>query len=276
MASHATHDLTYRIERTVAGFWSLGGSTVQHDHFKEVSHPAAPEHPLGNFVHLVRNDAGAAAQALLGADGTPATASRRRVVIDAGTPDELEAVLALQDWRLELQLQLVLPPTTPVVTPTSTVRPATDEADWKAITDLLRNDHLEEDGRHGDPPRPLAQTQEAVALRRSLGPDVEYLLAEQGDRVIGCIAIWVRGKGVGLIEDVFVRTEARGAGIATQLLRHAVHRGRRRQAREIIIGAEIKDTPKHLYAKFGFAPAAVLRSFVAPPLQHDQGGPTAR
>lgn len=275
MSSLETHGLT-RIESTVAGFWSLGGSTVQHDQFQEVSHPTAPEHPLGNFVHLVRNDAGAAMQALLEPDSRASAASFRRVVIDAGAPAELEALLVLHGWHLECQLQLVLPASTPLAPPSSTIRPATDDADWKVISDLFRSDHLEEDARRGDPPRPLAETQDAVALRRSLGPDVEYLLAEQGDHIIGCIAIWVSDEGVGLIEDVFVRTEARGAGVATELLRHAVHRGRHRGAHEIIIGAEIEDTPKHLYVRFGFEPAAVLRSFVAPSLQLDQGGHTAQ
>lgn len=272
MASLDSHDLMARLVRTVIGFWSLGGVTVQHESFREVSHPTVPEHPLGNFVHRVRDDPGAALRALVGAEGTPATAARRRVIIDDGSPAELEALLTLHDWRLERQLQLVLPSATHVGAPKSRVRPATDDADWEAISDLFRRDHLEEDARRGDAPRSPAQTDAAVALRRSMGSDVEYLLAEQDDRVIGCIGIWVSAEQVGLIEDVFVRAEARGAGVATDLLRHAVHHGRRRGARETIIGAEIEDTPKHLYAKFGFEPAAVLRSLETPPPQGGRRG----
>ena len=272
MGSLDSYDLTARLVRTVVGFWSLGGVTVQQDHFQEVSHPTAPEHPLGNFVHRVRHDAGAALEALVGEERTPPAAAHRRVIIDDGAPAESEALLTLHDWQLERQLQLVLPSTTHVGAPESRVRPATDVADWEAINDLFRTDHLEEDARRGDPPRSPAQSEAAVALRRSLGSDVEYLLAEQDDHVIGCIGVWVSAEQVGLIEDVFVRAEARGAGVATDLLRHAVRRGRDRGARELIIGAEIEDTPKHLYAKFGFEPAVILRSMETSPPQNDRGG----
>jgi GNAT superfamily N-acetyltransferase len=272
MAPLDSQYLMARLVRTVIGFWSLGGVTVQHEHFDEVSHPTVPEHPLGNFVHHIRHDADATLRALVGAEGTPPTAARRRVIIDDGAPAKLEALLTLHDWQLERQLQLVLPSTTHVGPPKSKLRPATTDADWEAISDLFRSDHLEEDARRGAVPRPPAQTEAAVALRRSMGPDVEYLLAEQDDSVIGCIGIWVSAEQVGLIEDVFVRAEARGAGVATNLLRHAVHNARRRGAREIIIGADIEDTPKHLYAKFGFEPAAILRSLEAPTPQDDRGG----
>ena len=272
MTALDSHDLMARLGRTVTGFWSLGGVTIQHEYFDEVSHPTVPEHPLGNFVHRVRHDAGAALRALVGAEGTPPTAARRRVIIDDGAPAQLEPLLTLHDWQLERQLQLVLPSTTHVGAPKSKLRPATEDADWEAISDLFRRDHLEEGARRGAAPRSPAQTEAAVALRRSLGSDVEYLLAEQDDRVIGCIGIWVSAERVGLIEDVFVRAEARGAGVATDLLRHAVHHGRRRGAREITIGAEIEDTPKNLYAKFGFEPAAILRSLETSPPQDDGGG----
>ncbi|WP_052668418.1 GNAT family N-acetyltransferase [Nitriliruptor alkaliphilus] len=278
MASLDARTLAARFERTVVGFWSLGGRTVQRRHFQEVSHPTAPDHPLGNFVHRVRGDPRAALHELIGADRTPCTAARRRILIETATPPALEATLVVDDWQLECQLQLVLSSTTPIDAPTSPVRPATRDADWQAITDLFRADHLEEDARRGDPPRPASSTQAAVALRRSLGPDVEYLLAHRGERVTGCLAIWVSEEGVGLVEDLFVRPEARGTGVATELLRHAVHRSRRRGAGAIVIGAETDDTPKHLYAKFGFEPAAVLRSYTAPPSlppRHD-GGPAAR
>ena len=275
MASLDSHDLTDCLVRTVIGFWSLGGVTVQHEHFCEVSHPTVPEHPLGNFAYRVRHDAGAALRALVGAEGTPPTAARRRVIIDDGAPAQLEPLLTLHDWQLERQLQLVLPSTAHVDAPTSTVRPVGDDADWATISDLFRRDHLEEDARRGNPPRSPAETEAAVALRRSLGSEVEYLLTEQDNRFIGCIGIWVSDERVGLIEDVFVRAEARGAGVATDLLRHAVSHGRRRGAREIIVGAEIEDTPKHLYARFGFEPAAVLRSFEAPPSQEARGGNAA-
>lgn len=90
MASLDSHDLSARLVRTVVGFWSLGGVTVQQDHFQEVSHPRVPEHPLGNFVHSVRHDAGAALQALVGDEGTP----QRRPTATSSSMTE-----PLPDWR---------------------------------------------------------------------------------------------------------------------------------------------------------------------------------
>lgn len=67
--------------------------------------------------------------------------------------------------------------------------------------------------------------------------------------------------GAALVEDVFVTPGARGHGIATEMLRFAVGRARRQGAGWVQIGAEVDDTPKHLYARFGFRPIAVTRSY---------------
>lgn len=77
----------------------------------------------------------------------------------------------------------------------------------------------------------------------------------------GCIAAWPGDDGIGLIEDVFVHPRHRRTGVATDLLRHAVGHARARGAGPVVIGAEVGDTPKHLYARFGFQPVAVARSY---------------
>jgi GNAT superfamily N-acetyltransferase len=100
-----------------------------------------------------------------------------------------------------------------------------------------------------------------VALRRGLGPSVTYLLAERCGEVAGCIASWPGEGGIGVIEDVFVHPGHRRLGVATDLLRHAVTHARGHGAGPILIGSEVDDTPKHLYAGFGFRPVAVSRSY---------------
>jgi GNAT superfamily N-acetyltransferase len=66
--------------------------------------------------------------------------------------------------------------------------------------------------------------------------------------------------GLAMIEDVFVDPDARGAGIATQMLRFAVTAARAAGAGRVLIGAGVDDTPKRLYARFGVEPIAVTHS----------------
>lgn len=146
-----------------------------------------------------------------------------------------------------------MPPATLAMTP---VR---DDRDWRAVEELFRIDHLEEDRRAGRAERPVAATHQAISLRRGLSP-VTYFLARRRRHVDGCIAVGTPAPGVAMIEDVFVHPDARGAGIATQMLRFAVTAARESGAGPLLVGAEVDDTPKHLYARFGFEPTAVTRS----------------
>ena len=187
--------------------------------------------------------------------------SLRRVLVDPDTPPAAEARLALHDWQLDVQLHLVLPAAIAVEAPALQVRPVVDDAGWTEVHRLFRLDHLEEDARLGRPARPEEATAAAVALRRSLGPAVTYLLAKRSGEVAGCVALWPGDAGIGVVEDVFVHPRHRRTGVATDLLRHAVTDARARGAGPIVIGAEVADTPKHLYARFGFRPVAVARSY---------------
>jgi GNAT superfamily N-acetyltransferase len=245
-------------ERVMRRFWSLGSDVLALEGATAVCNRTAPGHPLGTFLCELRTpavpDVLDEASRLMGAPV-------RRVLVDPDTPPEVEAHLALHDWQLDVQLHLVLPASTPVDAPAVRVRPVVDDADWTEIRRLFRIDHLEEDSRLGRPARPEQATTSAVALRRSFGPQVAYMLAERSGEVAGCIACWPGEDGTGLIEDVFVEPRHRGFGVATDLLRHAVTHARAHGAGQIVIGAEVGDTPKHLYARFGFRPVAVARSY---------------
>ena len=243
--------LNLRAEGVMRRFWSLGSDVLPLDGATAVRNRSAPEHPLGTFLCELRT-----------ADVAPLlTEPFRRVLVDPETPPAAEAYLALHDWRLDVQLHLALPESAPIAVPTSAVRPVVDDAGWSEIHRLFRIDHLEEDARLGRPVRSEGTTADAVALRRSLGPGVTYLLAERSGEVAGCIAYWPGEDRTGLVEDIFVEPRHRGAGVATDLLRHAVRNARDRGAGAVVIGAEVGDTPKHLYARFGFRPVAVARSY---------------
>jgi GNAT superfamily N-acetyltransferase len=188
-----------------------------------------------------------------------------RILVPPGTPAVVEALLALSDWSLDTQLQLVLPASVPVGPATFVLDPVQErDEDWDAIEKLFRTDHIEEDRRAGRSERPSSETRAAVLLRRGLTPAAAYFTVSRDSRVVGCIGVWVRHDGIGMIEDVFVHPDARGEGIATQMLRFVVGFARERGVGPVLIGAEVDDTPKHLYARFGFRPAAVTRSYTAP------------
>jgi GNAT superfamily N-acetyltransferase len=239
-------------------FWSLGSDVLDLGAATAVRNASTPGHPLGTFLCELRT---ADVPAVLAEASRHMGEPFRRVLVDADTPQAAEAHLALHDWQLDVQLHLVFPASTPVDAPSLGVRAVVDEAGWAEIHRLFRIDHLEEDIRLGRPARPEQATTAAVALRRSLGPGVTYLLAERSGEVAGCIAYWPGEDGIGLVEDVFVEPRHRGAGVATDLLRHAVTQARARGAAAMVIGAEVGDTPKHLYARFGFRPVAVARSY---------------
>lgn len=256
------------VHRTARRFWSLGAGVHALDGATAIRSPTAPGHPLGTFLCEVRiADPSGVLAGFARRTGGPC----RRVLVDADTPPAAEAHLALHGWRLDVQLQLVLPAAAPVDAPNGPVRRVVDDAGWEHVYRLFRIDHREEDARLGRPARPEEETASAVALRRGLGPAVTYLLAERDGDVAGCIAAWPGDGGAGMVagmvEDVFVHPDHRGRGVARDLLRHAVAHARSHGAGPVVIGAEVDDTPKHLYARFGFQPVAVTRSYVDPALQ---------
>ncbi|WP_158228158.1 GNAT family N-acetyltransferase [Pseudonocardia sp. MH-G8] len=248
------------VSRASRRFWALGAEVLDLGGAVAVRNPAAPGHPLGTFLCEVRTaDPAAALAELARRTGAPC----RRVLVDPDTPPAAEAQLALHGWRLDIVLQLVLPADDAVAAPTERARPVTDDDGWAHVQRLFRIDHLEEDARLARPARSEADTAAAVALRRCLG--VTYLLAERSGQVAGCIAAWPGDEGIGMVEDVFVHPDHRRLGVATDLLRHAVGHARAHGAGPVLIGAEVDDTPKHLYAWFGFRPTAVARAYEAPP-----------
>ncbi|GAB3569518.1 hypothetical protein GCM10027445_21490 [Amycolatopsis endophytica] len=246
----------------VEQFWSLGGETTDLGTGRYVRSPAAPDHPLGNFLTSVDVGTEDELTALLAKARSHTGVACGRVLVPPRTPHRVEALFALAGWTLETQLQLVLPDSAVVAPATATLEPVRSEQDWQIVEDLFRIDHIEEDRRTGRDERPAADTHQAVLLRRSLAP-VTYFLARRESRVAGCIALWVRADGFAMIEDVFVHPGARGQSVAREMLRHVVGIARERGAGPVLIGAEVDDTPKHLYARFGFRPTVVTRSYHA-------------
>ncbi|APU17073.1 GNAT family N-acetyltransferase [Actinoalloteichus fjordicus] len=263
--------MAQRVVDTITAYWALGGSRSAVDGGTVVSHPGIAPHPLGDFLQL---------SAETGADRLPevlAAAERRTGRVcstvrlhPAGRLD-VEPRLIIEGWQGDSELQLVCdgPLTVPdgaaseVDVPGLEVRPLR-EADWPAVARLFRLDHEEEDRAAGVQTRPHEVTDAAVGLRRELSRHADFQVAAAGETVVGFVVSAAGEGGLGIVEDVFVRSDHRRQGIATALIVAAVAQARRRGARELLIAADPDDHPKHLYARLGFRPTLVTWSYSRP------------
>ena len=75
-------------------------------------------------------------------------------------------------------------------------------------------------------------------------------------------ASWPGENGVGMVEDLFCDPIYRNRGLATALIAHAVNDARDRGAGPVIINSNPPDTPKHIYARMGFRPIYVGRTYL--------------
>lgn len=120
------------------------------------------------------------------------------VFIPPRTPPAVEALLVLNDWSLETQLQLVLPAAVSIEPATLMLELGKYDEDWLAIKGLFRTDHIEEDRRAGRAERSVSETRAAVLLRRGLVP-ATYFVARRDSGAVGCIGVWTRSDGAAMI-----------------------------------------------------------------------------
>ncbi|MFC7624316.1 GNAT family N-acetyltransferase [Microlunatus sp. GCM10028923] len=255
----------------VTRFWGLGSRATRLGASTAVRSPVAPALGLANYLYDLRPRTVADLDRDLAAWQPGQNA---RIVIEPDTPDWVEAELLLRGCDLEQEYRLVLPAGEPPAgaAPAIEVRPAGEaDPDWSARGALFRQDHLEEDARHGVAPRPQAATDAIVDHRRELERSATYLWVERDGELAGFLCCWRSPEGRGVIEDVFVQSRHRRTGLATALLHRAVAVLRDQGCGEITIAAEVGDTPVHLYRRLGFRPSGVLRSYPAPRPTRERG-----
>ncbi|ASO22259.1 putative acetyltransferase [Actinoalloteichus hoggarensis] len=270
-----------RIIDTITTYWALGGLRRRIEGGLVVTHPRLPPHPLGDFLQLSAETTAESLPGVLAAAERQTGRPGRAVRLHPAGPLDVEPKLIIDGWTGDAELQLVLtgPPISPggaggedvravtgvagTAVPRTEIRPGT-ESDWPAVARLFRLDHEEEDRRAGVPTRSPEVTNAAVALRRELSRHADLLVAAVDGSVVGFVICWAGVDGLGIVEDVFVRSDHRRRGIATALVVTAVTAARRRGARELVIAADPTDHPRHLYARLGFRPTLVTRSYRPP------------
>jgi GNAT superfamily N-acetyltransferase len=201
-------------------------------------------------------------------DDALAHCTHRKVRIDDHTADELEAELALRGYAVDGDLVLLLTgelarrrePSAGV-----TIRALETDADWESLELLARADHEEEAVKEKRPVFAPEVTRQIVRFKRAKVPDVHWWMASLDGEDVAFFSSWPGIDGVGVVEDLFCRADVRGRGIADALLTHAVDDARAGGAGRVVIGARVDDWPKSFYARRGFEPVCVDRTWLLSP-----------
>jgi GNAT superfamily N-acetyltransferase len=90
---------------------------------------------------------------------------------------------------------------------------------------------------------------------------IRWWLAYVDGVAAGYFSSWRGVSGVGQVEELFVSPVYRRRGVATALLHHSIAQARRDGAGPVVIVADPDDTPKEIYARMGFRPVAIKRSW---------------
>ena len=187
------------------------------------------------------------------------------VACDLDTPDAFEARLCLDGWQLDTTLQQLL--SGPLLfdgspgPPGLAMRPATSDVDWQSMTTLTRINHLESSRTFARESWSLELTESMVEHRRLKAPEMQPWMASLAGIDIGFLSAMPGENGVGLIDDLFVHPDFRSQGIGLALLDWCVADARTRGAEQVTLSSRPDDWPRHLYARLGFRPLFVERSW---------------
>lgn len=182
------------------------------------------------------------------------------VGVDALTPPAVEAALALADFRAEVTLiEMAAVRVTPPADPPPVRLTRVGEAEWDRLTALIQVD-LTEGKRTGEHDAAVGAGL-LDSMRRRNGACDYWLLIENGqDAGYGLTAVCPNG--LGLIENLFTLPERRGRGLMSAFIAAAAERLIARGCDAVFLDAHAHDTPKRLYARLGFRPVAVARTWV--------------
>jgi GNAT superfamily N-acetyltransferase len=185
----------------------------------------------------------------------------RRFDLDFTTPPAFEARLALTGSRTREFLVMLLEGELRGPVATADIRECAGAAAWAAFEALALDSWRESAQRQGVPGGDDVGERLALVHRRR-SPPARYWLAWADGAPCGFLASWEGVDRMGQVEDLFVHPATRGRGLAAALIHHGVAACRQLGAGPIVIVADVHDTPKDAYARMGFRPVAVGRSYL--------------
>ncbi len=181
----------------------------------------------------------------------------RRFDVDYRTPPEFVARLVLEGYEREDGLISLLEGELLGAPPKEfEIRPIETEADWEAYWELMFKDWREHSIQQKRKVKEEIARQ-MLQAKRLKQPPVQYFMAYVRDKPVAYFNSWAGIDGVGQVEDLFTLPKFRKRGIARALIHHCVADARAKGADSVIIAADPKDTPKHIYAAMGFCPTVV-------------------
>jgi GNAT superfamily N-acetyltransferase len=191
----------------------------------------------------------------------------RVVHTDCFTPDAFLGRLALDGFQEQpVTIQMVLQGELSDRGALAEIRPVVDDTDWGAMHRLVALDHAE--GRRTANLELTPEfTTSVVAGYRSKSAQYHFNLVIQDGEPVAYGAYAIAPNGVGMIEDLFTLQTARRRGVATAMIAAFSDRLRASGCRLIFLGALASEHPKHLYARLGFRPEGLARSWVMEKLE---------
>lgn len=222
---------------------------------------ATPAHPATWDANFVMAGPGVGAAAVFAA---LETFDRWQVVeVDVLTDPEVEAALALAGFAaastlIEMVAKEVAAPL-PVPAVTSVPVDASNFATLAALIEVEQGEGRQ-DGR-ADP----AVTAGLIAARRGRMEACDYWLIHAGGDALGYGMTAVCPNGLGLIENLFTLRAHRGRGLMSGFIVEAARRLQAEECDGLFLDAHANDTPKHLYARLGFRPVALTRTWTRRP-----------
>jgi GNAT superfamily N-acetyltransferase len=189
--------------------------------------------------------------------------SRWRVIhTDCFTPDAFLARLALDDFEEQpVTIQMALQGDLTDRGAPIELRQVASDADWDALQQLVLVDHTE-GRRTNDLGISPAVSAGMVAGYRAKSSAYHFHLAVRGGVPVAYGAYALAPNGAGMIEDLFTLPSARRRGIATAMIAAFTHHLRATGSHTLFLGALATEQPKHFYARLGFRPVMLARTWV--------------
>lgn len=247
---------TYRWHR------GLGHSTRELDNARIVVDRQHPNVWDANHADTVSAKTDREIAAVLEAlDDHLAHSDWRVVHTDLFTPEPFVARLALEGYvEQPAVIQMALQGRVRA-RPATNLRPVETEDDWSILANLVARDH-DEGLRTGGGGISPDVTAGIVAGYCAKAPFCRFFLATSDDEAIGYGSFAAGASGAGIIEDLFTLPAQRGRGIASGMIAAFADRLQAEGSSIVFLGALVSERARHLYAKLGFQPVMLARTWV--------------
>ena len=184
----------------------------------------------------------------------------RVVHTDPSTPETFLARLAMDGFEEQpavIQMALHGPVHTDAIVE---LHPVVSDEDWKTLGLLVLRDH-EEGARTGGMDLMPEVSEGIVAGYRRKAPQCPFFLATHDGDAIAYGSCAVGPSGAGIIEDLFTVPSHRGRGVASAMIRAFAERLHDAGCSTVFLGALATEPARHLYAKLGFRPVLLTRTW---------------